>query len=70
MRTIIDSNVTTLIGAAVLFYFGAGPIRGFAVTLSLGILTSMFTAVVLTRLLLNLLVRAGLIRSGRIFVKV
>jgi preprotein translocase subunit SecD len=70
MRTIIDSNVTTLICAVVLFYFGAGPIRGFAVTLSLGILVSMFTAIVLTRLLLNLLVRAGLIRSGRIFVKV
>lgn len=70
MRTIIDSNVTTLICAVVLFYFGAGPIRGFAVTLSLGILVSMFTAVVLTRFVLNLLIRGGIIRSPRVFVKV
>ena len=51
MRTIIDSNVTTLIGAALLFQFGTGPIRGFAVTLTLGIVISMFTAITLTRLI-------------------
>jgi len=50
---IFDSNVTTLIGALVLYNLGTGPIRGFAVTLSLGILVSMFSALVLTRLLLD-----------------
>ncbi|HLS91716.1 MAG TPA: protein translocase subunit SecD [Limnochordia bacterium] len=53
---IFDANVTTLIAAAVLFYFGTGPVRGFAVTLSLGILVSMFTAIVVTRTLLQALV--------------
>jgi preprotein translocase subunit SecD len=51
--SIADANVTTLIAAVVLFTFGTGPIRGFAVTLSLGILTSMFTAIVGTRALIN-----------------
>lgn len=55
-KTIIDANVTTLITAAVLFYFGSSIIKGFAVTLSIGILTSMFTALFATRLLLTLLV--------------
>ena len=50
--TIIDSNLTTLIAAAVLFYFGSGPVRGFAVTLSIGIATSMFTSVTVTRLII------------------
>ncbi len=53
--SIIDANVTTLIAAVVLFTFGTGAIRGFAVTLSLGILTSMFTAIVGTRALINLI---------------
>ena len=52
-RSILDSNVTTLIAAAVLFQFAQGPVRGFAVTLSVGILVSMFTAIVLTRYLLR-----------------
>lgn len=69
-RTIVDSNVTTLIAAAVLFYFGTGPIRGFAVTLSLGILASMFTAVVITRLLIRLLIGAGLIKNTRLLFRV
>jgi protein-export membrane protein SecD len=47
--TILDSNITTLISAIVLYQFGTGPIRGFAVTLSLGIIASMFTAVVMAR---------------------
>ncbi|ADU96787.1 protein translocase subunit SecD [Thermovibrio ammonificans] len=55
--TILDSNVTTLIAAAVLFQFGTGPIKGFAVTLSLGIMTSMFTAVFVTKVLLDLIVK-------------
>lgn len=51
ITTIIDSNLTTLIGAAVLFEFGTGPIRGFAVTLALGIVISLFTSISLTRLI-------------------
>jgi preprotein translocase subunit SecD len=52
--TIVDSNLTTLIAAVVLFMFGTGPIKGFAVTLSLGIMTSMFTAITVTRAIVNL----------------
>ncbi|SCA54941.1 Protein translocase subunit SecD [Candidatus Terasakiella magnetica] len=50
IKTIIDANVTTLIAAVLLFEFGSGPVRGFAVTLAIGILTSMFTAIMVTRL--------------------
>ena len=50
--TIVDSNLTTLIAAVLLFQFGSGPIKGFAVTLAIGLVTSMFTAIMLTRLLL------------------
>ncbi|MCU7849033.1 MAG: protein translocase subunit SecD [Candidatus Thiodiazotropha sp. (ex Lucinoma kastoroae)] len=53
--TIIDANITTLIAAVVLFSFGTGPIKGFAVTLAIGILTSMFTAIVGTRAVINLI---------------
>ncbi len=53
--SIADANVTTLIAAIVLFAFGTGPIKGFAVTLSLGIITSMFTAIVGTRAVVNLI---------------
>ena len=49
--TIMDANLTTLIAALLLYVFGSGPVRGFAVTLSIGIVTSMFTAIMLTRLL-------------------
>ena len=52
--TILDANITTLITAIVLFEFGTGPIKGFAVTLSIGIVTSVFAALVLTRLLFAL----------------
>ena len=51
--TILDSNVTTLITALILFQFGTGPVRGFATTLSIGILASMFTALVVTRLIFD-----------------
>jgi preprotein translocase subunit SecD len=51
--TILDSNVTTLIAAVVLFQFGTGPVRGFAVTLSIGILASLFTAIVVTRVIFD-----------------
>lgn len=52
--TIADANITTLIAALVLFSFGTGPIKGFAVTLSLGIMCSMFTAIMVTRALVNM----------------
>jgi preprotein translocase subunit SecD len=52
---IADSNITTLIAGVVLFTFGTGPVRGFAVVLSLGIVTSMFTALVVSRVLVHLL---------------
>ncbi len=51
--TIFDANLTTLIAAIVLFSFGTGPIKGFAVTLSIGIVTSMFTAILVTRMIIN-----------------
>ena len=65
LRTILDSNVTTLIAAVALFYFGSGPIRGFAVTLSVGILVSMFTAVLVSRYLIDWLVRRDPDRAAR-----
>ena len=52
--TIADANITTLFAAIVLFSFGTGPIKGFAVTLSLGIVCSMFTAIMVTRSIVNL----------------
>jgi len=60
LTTIIDSNATTLIGAAVLLWLGSGPIRGFAVTLVIGILVSVFTSVFVTRWLVDLCVDGGL----------
>ena len=53
LSTIVDANITTLIVAVLLFSFGAGPIKGFAVTLSLGLLTTMFTAIFVTRALVE-----------------
>ncbi|MEY6430926.1 protein translocase subunit SecD [Thioalkalicoccus limnaeus] len=55
LSTIVDANITTLIAAVVLFSFGTGPIKGFAVTLFIGILTSMFTAILGSRALINLI---------------
>ena len=57
--TILDSNITTLMAAAILFYLGTGPIKGFAVTLALGTLLSMFTAITVTKFLLQFLVFAN-----------
>jgi preprotein translocase subunit SecD len=51
LTTIIDANLTTLIAAIILFEFGSGPVKGFAVTLSIGLVTSMFTAIMVTRLM-------------------
>jgi len=55
LSTIADANITTLIAALVLFAFGTGPIKGFAITLSIGIVTSMFTAIMGTRAIVNLI---------------
>ena len=55
LATILDSNITTFIAAAVLFFIGTGPVRGFAVTLGIGIITTVFTAFTLTRLMVALL---------------
>jgi preprotein translocase subunit SecD len=57
LATILDSNITTFIAAAVLFYIGTGPVRGFAVTLGIGIITTVFTAFTLTRLIVASWVR-------------
>ena len=54
MSTILDANITTLIAAVLLFAFGSGPIRGFSITLSLGVIASMFTALMLTNFLVYL----------------
>ena len=65
--TILDSNTTTIIAAAVLFFFGTGTIRGFAITLGLGVLLSMFTAITLTQFMLKLLVNANIISSPSVY---
>jgi preprotein translocase subunit SecD len=57
LRTILDSNITTFIAAAVLFFIGTGPVRGFAVTFGIGILTTLFTAFTLTRMMVVLWLR-------------
>ncbi len=66
LSTIADANVTTLIAAAVLLAFGTGPIRGFAITLGLGVLTSMFTAIVGTRVVIDAIHARGRGRIGRV----
>jgi preprotein translocase subunit SecD len=57
LATILDSNITTFIAAAVLFFVGTGPVRGFAVTLGIGIITTVFTAFTLTRVMVAYWVR-------------
>lgn len=65
--TIFDSNLTTIIAAAVLFFFGTGPIRGFAITLGLGVVISMFTAITLTQFMLKDLIAAKLFTDPRLY---
>jgi len=62
-KTILDANVTTLITAVVLYSFGTGPIKGFALTLSIGIVASMFTAIVVTRLVYDMITTRYAIRK-------
>lgn len=61
--TILDSNLTTLIAAVVLFQFGTGPVRGFAVTLTIGLLASMFTAILVTRIIFDYYLTSRRVRS-------
>lgn len=65
--TIFDSNLTTLMAAAVLFYLGTGPIKGFAVTLALGTLLSMFTAITITKYLLRFLIYSNITKNPAFF---
>ncbi|MBC8016648.1 MAG: protein translocase subunit SecD [Sporomusaceae bacterium] len=65
--TIMDSNITTLISAGVLFFLGTGPIKGFAITLGLGIVLSMFTAITVTKYLLKMLMHTNAFKNGKIF---
>ncbi len=65
--TIIDSNLTTLLAGGVLFYLGTGPVRGFAVTLIVGIVMSLITAVYVSRYLLRLAARGGWLSDPRLF---
>ncbi|NOQ18430.1 MAG: protein translocase subunit SecD, partial [Desulfobacterales bacterium] len=60
---ILDANVTTLIAAVVLFQFGTGPIKGFAVTLSLGVIASLFTALVMSRLIFDYILMGRKIKT-------
>ncbi|WP_300697192.1 SecD/SecF family protein translocase subunit, partial [uncultured Clostridium sp.] len=64
LSSIIDSNVTTIIAALVLYFMGTGSVKGFAVTLMIGIAVSMFTAVVVTRTLMKWAVDMGMLKSN------
>ncbi|MEZ5842135.1 MAG: protein translocase subunit SecD [Hyphomicrobiaceae bacterium] len=70
MVTIIDSQLTTFVAALIMFWLGSGPIRGFAVTLSIGIFTSVFTAVTVVRLLVALWLRSAHARSRRVDIPI
>jgi len=63
--TIFDANITTMIASVILIYMGKGPVKGFGVTLTIGILASMFTALFVTRLVMDMLLRAGIIGSEK-----
>lgn len=67
MSSILDSNITTLISGFILYYFGAGSVRGFALNLVIGVLLSMFTAIVVTRVLMSLAYQAGLLNTKAAF---
>jgi preprotein translocase subunit SecD len=63
LLTILDANMTTLIAAVFLFQFGTGPIKGFAVTLSIGILASLFTSIIVTRTVFNYFLQRRRVRK-------
>jgi preprotein translocase subunit SecD len=62
LLTIVDSNLTTLMAGIILFQFGTGPVKGFAVTLSIGILSTLFTAVMLSKVIFDLLLQIGRVK--------
>src|SRR5687767_1132162 len=64
---ILDSNVTTLLVALIMYWLGNGPVKGFGVTLAIGIFTTMFAAVVVSKLLLEFLIHGGAIKSMKMF---
>lgn len=67
LTTILDSNITTLIAGIVLYQFGTGPIKGFAVTLMVGIAASMFTAIIVTKLLLKLFISMNIFKNTKLY---
>jgi preprotein translocase subunit SecD len=67
LSSILDSNITTVIAAIVLMILGSGPVKGFALTLTLGVLASMFTAVVVTRFLLKLVIDIKAFRNNKLY---
>lgn len=70
LSSIMDSNVTTLIAGFVLYFFGSGPVKGFALTLLIGILISMFTAIVMTRFFMNLAFNIGILSKPSMFGRI
>ena len=70
LSSIIDSNVTTIIVALVLYYFGSGEVQGFALTLLIGVLISMFTAIIITRFFMNLAVDSKLFSKPSMFGRI
>lgn len=70
LSSILDSNITTAIAGLVLYFFGSGPVKGFALTLIIGIMTSLFTAVVVTRFLMNLAVDMGILSKPSMFGRI
>ena len=67
MSSIVDSNITTMITAVVLYFFGSGPVKGFATTLMIGILISMFTAIIVTRFFMNVAFNMGILSKPSLF---
>ncbi|MFA4884980.1 MAG: protein translocase subunit SecD [Desulfotomaculaceae bacterium] len=66
---VLDSHVTTLIAGMILYYFGTGPIKGFGITLSIGVLASLFTAVAMTRWILHLVAGSNMVHNLKLFGK-
>ena len=62
---VLDSHVTTLIAGMILYYFGTGPIKGFGITLSIGVIASLFTAVAMTRWILQLVAGSNLVQRPK-----
>lgn len=67
LTSILDSNITTIIAGGVLFFFGTGPIKGFAVTLMIGIGVSMFSAIIITRYLLRLVIKMNIFSNTKLY---